>query len=360
MDEVSHENAILVLLALLPLVFAALLILLVRRNHRPAEDPSSPLVVLGANALGAALCVALLALGGEIYFRFFYDTTDAFGVTKTTRKWLANHYAINAAGMRDDLPVYPASTSPGRARITFLGDSFTAGYGIPDVNERFANLVRAQRPDWEIHVLADNGWNSGAQIEVMASHPEYEADRVVLVYGLNDISDIDPRWQELRDFLHEEGKPSHYLSQHSYLFNWLHYRWLTWNNETLSRYFDYQLDAYQGPLWKSQRQRLSELNDIVKERGGSLYVVTFPFVHALGTDYRYRRIHEQLNRFWQRKNVPHLDLLTTFEGMQADDLVVNAYDSHPNELAHRMASDSILPFLEEQIGGYASGNTEAP
>lgn len=360
LGEVSHENAILALFTLLPPVFACLLFALVRANRRPADAPTPPLVLIGANVLGAALCVALLALGGEIYFRFFYDSTDAFGVTKTTRKWLANHYAINAAGMRDDLPAYPASASPGRARVTFLGDSFTAGYGIANVGERFANLVRTRRPDWEIHVLADNGWNSGAQIDVITSHPEYEADRVVLVYGLNDISDIDPRWHELRELLHEEGKPDHYLSEHSYLFNWLHYRWLSWSNETLSRYFDFQLDAYQGSLWKAQRKRLIELRDVVKERGGTLHVITFPFVHALGPDYRYRQIHERLGVFWRRQGVPHLDLLAAFEGMEADDLVVNAYDSHPNELAHSLAAGAILAFLEQQIDGKPTNDAVVP
>jgi len=307
--------------------------------------------LLLGNALGLALCLSLLAAMGELYFRFVYDTTDAFAVTKTTQRWLERHYRLNEAGMRDDVPSYPAARSPGHRRVTFLGDSFTAGFGVNDVEDRFANRVRSRRPDWEIHVLADNGWNTGAHLEMLAQHPEYEIDRLVLVYGLNDISDIDARWEEMRDGLYDEARPTSLLAGHSFLFNRLHYRGLMWRNRSLSEYFRFNRDAYEIGLWKQQRSRLVEIHRLVRAKGGQLLVVTFPFVHAIGPDYAYRDVHKKLSRFWSSIGVPHLDLLPVFDGANPDDLVVNSDDTHPNVRAHGIAADALLPFLDAHLGG---------
>ena len=351
MSEAFHENLALAALLSAPLSVGALLywIFGVHRYHERHYARRSAVMV--ANTLAIALVLSLAALGGELYFRFVYDTTDAFGVTKTARRWLERHYAINATGMRDDVPAYSSTSSPGRPRITFLGDSFTAGYGVPDVGDRFANRVRAQRTDWEILVFAVNGWDTGDQLRVLQSHPESELDRVVLVYTLNDISDIDPRWQAMREELHETGRPQSYLTEHSFFLNWLHYRFMAWRDDTLSTYFDFQLDVYHSSseLWREQRRRLLAIRNLVHQRGGRLLVVTFPFLHSLGSGSPYREAHEALAAFWKSIGVPHLDLLDAFEVVEADDVAVNAYDAHPNEDAHAIAGNEILSWLQMHV-----------
>ena len=52
---------------------------------------------------------------------------------------------------------------------------------------------------------------------------------------------------------------------------------------------------------------------------------------------------------WERLSVPHLDLLDVFEGEPPEDLVVNPYDAHPNEHAHRLAAAAILRFLDPTV-----------
>lgn len=77
-------------------------------------------------------------------------------------------------------------------------------------------------------------------------------------------------------------------------------------------------------------------------------VVTFPFLHALAPDYRYKSIHRQLDNFWQQLQVSHLDLLSEFETCEPADVVVSRVDAHPNELAHRRAAEAITGFLAEE------------
>ena len=82
------------------------------------------------------LCLATpLLLAGELYFRFVYDTTDSLAYTRVCERWEQRHWHVNRAGCRDDVRYSPALT-PGKRRISFLGDSFTAGHGIKDVEDR--------------------------------------------------------------------------------------------------------------------------------------------------------------------------------------------------------------------------------
>ena len=304
-------------------------------------------LVLGNLLVFAFLCVLGL-LAGEIYFRFIYDTTDSFGLTKTTQRWFARNFKYNDVGLRDS-EEYFNELPPGGRRIAFLGDSFTVGHGVSSVADRFANRVRAMMPDVEVHVLARSGMDTGAEVDFLlgVTNSGYELDVVVLVYCLNDISDIVPEWRAILKRIYARPAPGFWV-QNSYLCNWLYFRWFAAQDLDVASYYAFVRDNYDGPVWDQQAQRLASFRTEVTSRGGQLMVVTFPFLHNLGPKYDYQPVHEKLEAFWNRQNVPHLDLLRTFESLDSSDVVVNSYDAHPNEYAHALAAHAIADFLQEQ------------
>jgi len=77
--------------------------------------------------------------------------------------------------------------------------------------------------------------------------------------------------------------------------------------------------------------------------------VTFPFLHALGPNYPYQFVHDQLDAFWRREGVPHLDLLPVFQNRSPRDVTVNRFDAHPNELANELVARAINEFLSAQM-----------
>ncbi|MFO0983406.1 MAG: hypothetical protein U1E76_17015 [Planctomycetota bacterium] len=54
-----------------------------------------------ADARDARIRIGLLA--AECYYRFWYDTTDSFGLTRTTSRWFKRYYALNRMGFRDNV-----------------------------------------------------------------------------------------------------------------------------------------------------------------------------------------------------------------------------------------------------------------
>lgn len=343
-----NENVILDLFAVMPLLTAYLLYLFFgkRKQH---HNMSAVKLVIG-NSLVFLLVSSVVLLSGEVYYRFLYDTTDGFGLAKTTKRWFQRHFHVNRFGYRDSIE-YRSQKPDGKHRLTFLGDSITVGHGIPDVENRFANKMRAIRGGDEVHVLARCGWNTSDHYQVLRTRAgkNYEFDVVVLIYCINDLGELNPTWkQTLRELEVEAGRG--FLVRHSYFLSLLRCRIKALSDPDLAEYRRFIRDNYEGPVWESQKQRLRKLRDEVQARGARLLVVTFPFLDSLGPDYEYEHAHARLAAFWQEIDVPHLDLLDTYRSYEPNELIVNRHDAHPNELAHALAAEAIDTFVDTALG----------
>ena len=338
----AATDAILALFAALPLA-SLLFLLLAYRAHQ--KKPLARFVVLG-NVLVFVLLIGALLFSGEFYYRFAYDKTDGLGVTLTSKRWMQRHYHRNNFDVRDNIDL-AMEIAPGKPRISIVGDSFTAGYGVPDVENRFVNILRKTNPRWEVHGIAWGGANTGTLTQRLRQlHSDgYEFDQVLYVYMINDLDDLVG---ELRAAIEEvRVEEPGFLSRHSYLLNTLFYRFKVAYNEDMMDYFGMLEEAYTLDLWQLQEARLEDLTTFVRESGGALLVVTFPFFETLDSA-RYGSIHRKLSEHWETAGVPHLDLRSVFAGLQARELTVGRYDTHPNEYAHRLAAEAMQAFLRQQ------------
>lgn len=330
----------------LPVSTALALRTLFRRSKARNKRGNWGQVILG-NLLVLLFLVSSGLLLGEIWFRFFVDTTDSLAFAKISERWVERHWQRNAVGVRDSIEYAPKIQS-GKRRVTFIGDSFAAGHGIKNVEDRFANQLRARHPDWEIHLLANVGLDTQSEINLVrkAAVRGYEFDEVVLVYCLNDVCDLlMAPGQPFEGRLPALDQMPPWFIRGSYFLDLFYNRYQARQNPYVRNYFSFVKDGYRGEFWEAQKKRLLELRDLVQAQGGTLKVVTFPFFHALGDRYEYRFVHEELDQFWQSNSVPHLDLLPVYAGYSSRQLTVNPYDAHPNELASRLAAEAIDRFL---------------
>jgi hypothetical protein len=344
----NGSDAMLALFCALPAAALLAFVLCWRRSRRAGG--STPLLLAGNASLLVALLGALL-LGGEIYYRFCYDSTDGYDLDLVTQRWLERHYRYNDFGVRDDVD-YAPRIAEGRTRLTVIGDSYSNGHGLVDVGERFVNRLRRAHPEAEVHLLGGDGQDTG---QLAAALDEwlargYELDQVVYAYCLNDISDLIDAWQAAVRHLYQE--PPAFPFARSYALNTWYYRIQVAQDPALAGYFDFIAQAYRGPEWAEQQRRLRSLAERVAGAGGKLHVATFPFFERMD-DPRYREVHERLDAFWRELGVPHVDLLELYRSYTAAELVVSARDTHPDAQAHALAAAAI-----ERLLGWASGPHE--
>lgn len=341
---------LLLLLALLalPAICGGGLYLFFVRHRLHLGSRHRGLRLVAGNLLVLLLLLSLALLGGELFYRFVVDTTEAAALTRTTQRWLERHYRRNGWGMRDSVEYRDAIPAGGR-RVTFLGDSFTVGLGVADVEDRFVNLVRARRPGWDVHMLADFGWQTGDELaNPTLQSPSYELDCVALVYCLNDAADLNRDLNAYVQSVADSAPRPGYLARHSYLLDQLFWRTVE-RKITPARYHELMIRGYGGSPWAAQVDRLRRLRDLVGQRGGRLVAITFPFFNDPWTAYPYADVHRTLDAAWAELGVPHLDLLDTYRDHPPESLVVNPRDTHPNERAHALAANAMLPFLDREL-----------
>lgn len=339
------DVAVLACTILLPLLFLVLLAGLFHGGHGKTRRWGR--IVLG-NLLTILFLGSLFLSSLEWYYRWVRDETDSYGYSRANARWFARHWKRNHMGFRDNIE-YPLAVPGGQTRVTFLGDSFTAAHGLPNVEDRFVNRVRSLKSGWEVHGAALCGWNTGEHVRFVrwAVEHGYRLETVVLVYCLNDLVDLSPSWASVR--FAGQVIPRHPLIRHSYFLDLWTIRFRVSRIAELRDYFDYVESAYTGETWPRQKKRLEELRRAVEDSGGRLVAVTFPFLHGLDNGYAHRAIHEQLDRFWTERGVPHLDLLPVFEGRRSREVTVGRYDAHPNAAAHAGVAHALAAFLGEHI-----------
>ena len=130
------ENLVLGLFLLIPVVTGGLLLVFGRRIKGSNQRAAWWWLLLG-NVTVFIFLSSLLCLGGEIYYRFFYDTTDSLDYTLTSQAWYRRHFQKNTVNCRDNIE-YALQIASGKRRITFVGDSFAVGIGVKNVDDRFA------------------------------------------------------------------------------------------------------------------------------------------------------------------------------------------------------------------------------
>jgi hypothetical protein len=349
-----NENLIFGLFVLVPCLCGGVLVLFARQVRRRQGPVPWGSLVLG-NALTLLFLLSVGFAGGEGYFRFIYDTTDSLNFTRVCRRWAERYWQVNKWQCRDDRE-YAFQIPLGKRRVTFLGDSFTTGHGIKHIEDRFANRIRRAHPEWEVHLLARNGFDTASEIgglsEVLARG--YQIQDVVLVYCLNDVADMQPEYAKVVNQVAEEVARAGWFRRNSYFADFVYCRYRAMRDPHMKDYYPFVRDAYRGPLWEQQKQRLKNLRDLVQSHGGRLSVVTFPFLHALGPGYPWQFVHDELGQFWRKLEVPHLDLLPSFTNFPPARLTVNRFDAHPNEFAHHLAAEQIGRFLTDTFGPVSS------
>lgn len=307
------------------------------------------------NALLALWMLLLTTTVAEVAFASLYDHTDSFAKTNVSKRWFDRHVKLNDAGFRDSNP-FPPEGSTGRL-IVFAGDSFTFGHGVKNPAHRFSDLVAAEldasRPG-EFRVSNTGLPGLGirqliAQVEDWAKR-NFPVKTLVYTVVLNDIENLEPATGEFYNQLNALD-PNCIILKSTYLPNFLYYRLQAWRQPASRNYYDYLADAWAGDTWRKFSDQLDRLHQACVVNGIELKLAVFPFLHNLDDEYPFTRAHERLQQYCNKHEIPCADLLPAMRGRSDNELTVNRFDAHPNELAHRLAAEVILRELFGELPG---------
>lgn len=357
----------------------ACLVLLVRRRQRRRLAGRS---LKGVHALLACWMAVAACTAAELATAVFVDQSDSFHMTNISRKWERRHVEPDRKALKfttgegilyRDNQEFPRFVKPGVRHLCFLGDSFTFGHGVPDVEDRFSNLVRHQLDEqqpghWVVSNLADAGkdlqWTEALLQRLYADAAGENINRIdvaVFVLCLNDIEWFNPNRREFYETLNR-NKPQFFLFRDTYLFNFLYFRARQFTLPGVRDYLSSVRADYDGPPWEAMRAMLVNVDRMCREHGTDFRVVIFPFLHNLGPEYPFRPVHEKIAAACRAAEIPVLDLDPELTPHVEEGLRVNPFDAHPNERAHQLAAAAIGRWLPSSTASspLAAPATTAP
>jgi len=253
--------------------------------------------------------------------------------------------------------------APGRRRVLVFGDSFAEGQGVKDGDTAARVLGRLLEERaagrFEVRNAGRRGLDFPELFEAFEAALAYEPDVVVYALVLNDavqppefrarqgfVNDWILDRERLPDEPAEDGRPSR-----SRILGLLSDRVEAWRvgRATTRWYLEMWGDANR-PGRERTEEYLREMKRRLEGRGARLLVAPWPLFVGLDRGYPFAPVHESIRRLCLGAGIPHHDLLPVFLGQRASDLWVHPVDFHPNEVAHRMAAESLLADVLELAG----------
>ena len=336
------------------IAWAALAVyVLVMAFWRPWRSSRKPLRTLFKLSFSLWL-LAFFAVLAETLIVSLYSTTDAFSLSLVSKRWNERFVHRNNWNCRDDKR-YEGEIPEGRKRLAIVGDSFAFGHGIKNIKDRFGDLLETRlnqvtKDHWEVYNLAEPGADTGWEVErleKLGREQNFRADVVLLAYCMNDIERLVPETYDIVGSIINDP-PKNFFLNTFYLPNFLYYRLNHFQRPEVRGYFGWLKDGYLGEIWEKQKQRLDAIKKWCDERNSKLVVVVFPFMIRFD-EYAFEAAHRTLMERFASMKVPAVDLLPIYRKVNGKDLVVGAFDAHPDEDAHAIAAEEIWKGLLKDV-----------
>jgi lysophospholipase L1-like esterase len=252
--------------------------------------------------------------------------------------------------------------TPGVRRVMVLGDSFTEGQGAkePDTYVRvLEQRLNAGGPArWEVRNCGRRGADFPLLFEIFAQILRFEPDVVIYGMVLNDAdqsAEFHARQSYVNDLILDRGRPApegHPLPDmgrlDSRLLGFVRDRLET--RRTTVETTRWYLDMYGEPNregWARTQGFLREMNRQMRERGGHLLVASWPLIVDMEGEDPFAAATGTVSRFCLAAGIPRHDLRPALQGRTTSSLWVHPVDMHPNELAHRLAAESLAPVVRD-------------
>lgn len=284
----------------------------------------------------------------EGYFRYRYDQSDGLGFLKTNARWFDRHVVFNTYGYRDR--DFTLSKKPREVRIGVIGDSITMGYGIKNVENRFSNLLEKKLKrngiNAQVYNIGQSGVDTCSEIKEFNRVKQLNFDIMIWEYFVNDVQPCDKSTGK-QVIIHQNARMNpavNFLRRTSFFFDFIYFRFSSVHESTYFKLRTADLAQYHNPaVLKNHLQDVTILSKMLQDNSTThkVVVVFFPSLFLLDRNYPAKGIHTMLDKYFQEQGNSVIDLLPYLIDKSKNNLIVNRFDSHPNEYVNDMVANLL-------------------
>jgi hypothetical protein len=321
----------------------ALLFMLTRHQLQQSTQRRN----LVENLLVSLLMTFLTLMALELGFKLFFAQSDGFRYTLASQNWYERYWQENSLGYRD--VEWTPEKVAGKTKVMVVGDSFVAGSGIADPQDRFSNqLGRLLGDNYAVLNVASPGWDTVDEVEAILNYP-YNPDILVLSYYINDIEGTAYQTGAQRPPIRQDP-PAWLLPlvQNSHAVNFLYWRIIRLGPQEWAEVYwnDWLKKISTDPdiTWRHQQELLKIIEGAASEQI-PLFVVVFPNLAAVEES---QPLIQPVIDLFQTHHIPVLDVSKLLTGRDPTTTMVNTIDSHPNEAVNREVAEQLYQMISQQ------------
>jgi lysophospholipase L1-like esterase len=285
----------------------------------------------------------ILFIGLEAY-HYLHVQSDGFIYTLAGRRWHELYdKPYNQVGYRDfDHPL----DDPDRKLLLIVGDSFTQGFGIRNIDDRFdKQLAHRAGPDWMVAIAAEGGWDTLEELEALKAYPR-KPDVVILQYYLNDI-----KHAILAHGLVEAPPPPRItgvkgtLVNNSYAINYWYWRLFRVMDKNIESYWTGIYHAFGDELiWTDHANALNQVIAYTRQAEIPMLVLVFPSMYDVPKS---APVTEKITSHFEEQGIPTLNLAPILSDRSVSSMICNPWDGHPNEQIHHEVGELLAKKLKD-------------
>jgi hypothetical protein len=305
------------------------------------------------------LLATLLPLAAaELFFRVRYQRTLDLGDEELWDSSIGTP-ARNRFGYREQ-ELTPEILGNDYRRILFLGDSFTYGWGVTRGEDRFSDRIEARLNEqsdgsrYLIYNAATPASDPSHWVkEVPKLLPGLRPQVVFAIFFLRDGTSLSTSLQHHKKAI--RALRQKYTDNLAYRRSYLARTLLdqrVFRDFTRSYLEQFKL-AYLGNdeqtrPWVTAQNNLLEIRRHCRDNDLDFHLIIFPLLFGLD-DYAFEDVEAEIARFATENDIPVFSLLEGFRGQRAENLWVSRQDQHPNEEGHRIAAETLLPYVRKVL-----------
>ena len=285
----------------------------------------------------------------EIIFMFI-SLSHGGGEAYSGKIW-GNRYwnPINKLGFRDEEP------KKGKNTVFFVGDSFTAGWGVKNIEDRFGEtaaieLKRQGTPINEIN-LGRYGADTRLEFDIFKKFidkSDIKPDHLVLQFFVNDMDKFLPKNKRCNQKITPIPNWKKTIIEGSYLANYIYSIYPSNTAKTLPKECEYtemlKKVFNNDTLWHKEENQLNKFKNYCHEQNIKMTLVFFPFMEDLTLSNKIG-IEKRLIKYCKKNQIKLFNVTNFIKNISRKERQVSNMDSHASAKVHEITGKNLAKYI---------------
>ena len=258
---------------------------------------------------------------------------------------------INYLGYRDEQPNKNENT------VFFIGDSFTAGWGVKDIQDRFGETVATELYKKGKRINEINLGRYGADtrleyhlFEKFISKTGIKPDQVVLQFFVNDVDKFIPKNKKCVSIPDSNPRWKNILIEGSYLVNYINSLYPS-NNSNLKTLKECEYTEQlkyvfnTDSIWNKEEYQLNKFKNYSTKNKIPLTIIFFPFMEDLKMA-KELNIENRITTYCKQNKIKLLNVTKLLDKVPREKRQVSITDSHASAEVHKIAGKKLASLIK--------------